>query len=32
MQIVATFLIFKTPCVDLEGSTFKTQKTEFYKA
>ena len=32
MYIVAISLIFKMPCVDLEGNAPKTQKTEFYKA
>ena len=32
MQIVDTSLIFKTPCVDLEANTLKTQKSEFYEA
>ena len=32
VQIVDTSLFLKTPCVELEVSTSKTQKTEFYQA
>ena len=32
MKIADTSLFLKTPCVELEVNTSKTQKTEFYQA